>query len=143
MLNKQNFWDLIRLRFGWSLKRFPEKCECGANFTTDHALTCKKGGFISLRHNVIRNITAKLLREICHDVRIEPPLQTLSGKSFKEASSNRSEEARFAICARGFWTAGQMAFFDVRVFNPNARRYANLEVSKTCECNEKEKKEAL
>ena len=33
-----------------------------------------------------------------------------------------------------------MAFFDVRVFNPNAKRYANQELSKTYECNEKEKK---
>ena len=33
-----------------------------------------------------------------------------------------------------------MAFFDVRAFNPNARRYAKQELSKTCQLNEKEKK---
>ena len=33
-----------------------------------------------------------------------------------------------------------MAFFDVRVFNPNARRYAKQELSKTYQLNEKEKK---
>ena len=42
--------------------------------------------------------------------------------------------------ARRFWQAGQMAFFDVRVFNPNARRYAKQELSKTYQLNEKEKK---
>ena len=31
-------------------------------------------------------------------------------------------------------------FFDVRVFNPNARRYAKQELSKTYQLNEKEKK---
>ena len=33
-----------------------------------------------------------------------------------------------------------MAFFDVRAFNPNARRYAKQELSKTYQLNEKEKK---
>ena len=42
--------------------------------------------------------------------------------------------------ARGFWITGQMAFFDVRVFNPIARRYVNQEPAKAYEVNEKEKK---
>ena len=33
-----------------------------------------------------------------------------------------------------------MVLFDVRVFNPNARRYAKRELSKTYQLNEKEKK---
>ena len=33
-----------------------------------------------------------------------------------------------------------MAFLDVRVFNPNAKRCANIELSKAYEINEKEKK---
>ena len=33
-----------------------------------------------------------------------------------------------------------MTFLDVRVFNPNAKRYANIELSKAYEINEKEKK---
>ena len=33
----------------------------------------------------------------------------------------------------------QAAFFDVGVFNPNAARYAKLELSKSYEINEKEK----
>ena len=41
---------------------------------------------------------------------------------------------------KGFWQAGQMAFFDVRVFNPTAKQYVNQEISKTYEVNEKEKK---
>ena len=39
-----------------------------------------------------------------------------------------------------FWQADQMAFFDVRVFNPNARSYAKQELSKTYQLNENEKK---
>ena len=43
-LNKQCFQDLLRIRYGWFLKRFPVTCECGSIFNIDHALTCRKGG---------------------------------------------------------------------------------------------------
>ena len=45
ILNKQLFWDLIRIRYGWMLTRLPNNCECGASFDLQHALSCKKGGF--------------------------------------------------------------------------------------------------
>ena len=140
-LNKQCFQDLLRIRYGWSLKRFPVTCECGSIFNIDHALTCKKGGFISLRHNEVRNITAKLLSEVCHDVTIEPMLQPLTGENLSR-QSNTSEEARLDISSRGFWVSGQMAFCDVRVYNPLAKRYGNMELMKCYTLNEKEKKKA-
>ena len=36
---------------------------------------------------------------------------------------------RLDVCAPGFLQAGQLAFFDVRVFNTNARRYVKQELS--------------
>jgi len=41
--------------------------------------------------------------------------------------SNISREARLDVFARGFWVAGQKAFFEVWVFNPLAKRYATLD----------------
>ena len=38
-LNKQLFWDLIRIRYGWQLSRIPEFCECGIRFSLQHALS--------------------------------------------------------------------------------------------------------
>ena len=140
IMNKQLFWDLIRIRYGWELKRLPEKCACGSNFNLQHALSCKKGGFISIRHNQIRNITASLLKETSKDVRVEPILQQLTGENFNSRSAIITEEARLDISACGFWNAGQTAFFDIRVFNPNASRYGKTEISKCYEMNEKEKK---
>ena len=140
VLNKQAFWDLIKLRYDWCLSRLPDTCECGVKFSIEHALSCKKGGFVTLRHNTVRNITAKLLNEVCPDVRVEPSLQPLTGEHLCYASSNTSDEARVDISARGFWTTGQMAFFDVRVFNPIARRYVAQNLSKAYDQNEKEKK---
>ena len=140
LLDKQSFWDLIRIRYGWQLKRLPENCACGGKFDLMHALSCKKGGFVTLRHNEIRDVTAKLLGEVCKDVTTEPVLQQLTGESFNEKNGNESDGARLDICARGFWVAGQKAFYDVRVFNPLAKRYANQSLRKSYEINEKEKK---
>ena len=44
------------------------------------------------------------------------------------------------VSAVSFWTKGQRAFFDIRVFNPNTRRYRNQELAKCYETNEKKKK---
>ena len=35
-----------------------------------HAMSCKKGGFITIRHNDLRDLTANLLTELCKDVDI-------------------------------------------------------------------------
>ena len=140
IINKQCFWDLIRIRYGWELTRLAENCECGSKFTIEHALSCKKGGFVSLRHNQIRNITASLLKEVCHNVCIEPRLQQLTGESFNERTANESDDARADVSAQSFWITGQTAFLDVRVFNPNAKRYVSQELSKAYDVNEKEKK---
>ena len=50
----------------------PSSCACGAHFTVEHMLSCPRGGFPSIRHNEIRDITATLLTEVCNDVRVEP-----------------------------------------------------------------------
>ena len=44
---------------------------------------------------------------------------------------------RLDVCPRGFLQAGQLAFFDVRVFNTNARRYVKQELSNAYKTNEK------
>ena len=67
-LDKQSFWDLIKIRYGCQLSRLPSNCACGSKFDLEHALSCKKGGFVPLRHNILRNMTAKMLTETCKDV---------------------------------------------------------------------------
>jgi len=72
---------------------------------------------------------------------IEPPLQTLTGESTPHGTIT-SDEARLDVSARSFWIPYQKAFFDVRVFNPLARRYGNISTEKAYEINEKEKKKS-
>ena len=77
-LHKAAFHDAVALRYGWPLQRTPSHCACGAAFSVDHALSCPKGGLPSLRHNEIRDLTARLLTEMCHQVQVEPELQPVS-----------------------------------------------------------------
>ena len=114
--------DLVNIRYGWPLSQTPRTCTCGNNFNIEHAVTCKNGGFITLRHNRLRNVITSLLKEVCHDVRIEPTLQKLTREQFEQRAANTSDEARLDVAARGFWAAGQIAFFDIRVFYSNATR---------------------
>ena len=95
---------------------------------------------MTLRHNSIRDLTAKFLSEVCKDVSVEPTLHSLSGEALDGKTSNKKDEARLDIGARGFWISGQKAFFDVRVFSPLAGRYRNSKISNACELNANEKK---
>ena len=54
----------------------------------------------------------------------------------------RSQLTKLEWTARGVWTEGQMAYFDVRVFNPIAKTYLGLDLSSSYRRNEKEKKRA-
>ena len=76
-LSKGAFRDALSLRYGWSITNVSSQCACGSVFSVDHAMSCHKGGFPSLRHNEIRDLTAGLLNEACPNVSVEPSLQTL------------------------------------------------------------------
>ena len=123
LLDKQSFRVAIFTRYGIPLKRQPTHCVCGAKFSVEHALTCKKGGFITSRHNEIRRITADFLKEVCLDVEEEPLLQEITGETFQAKTAKTEKEARLDVAARGFWMRGQKLFCDIRVFNPLAKCY--------------------
>ena len=79
----------------------PEKCVCGSSFTVEHAMTCSHGGFSFLRHNEIRDLSAKLLKEVCPNV-IEPELSPLSGATLSQCTANRQDDARPNIQEHSF-----------------------------------------
>ena len=92
-------------------------------------MNCQRGGFIIIRHNEVRDLTAELLSEVCNDVSTEPSLTPLSGEKFDAHTTSREDDARCDVAARGFWTHGSKAFLDIRVFNPMAKSYANQQAA--------------
>ena len=139
-LSKREFWDSIRMRFGWPINNLPTNCACGKPNSTNHAQSCHLGGFTSIRHNELRDLTASMLQKVCHDVRIEPPLEPLTGETFAHRTANTAQEARLDISVRGLWVPYQKVFADVRVVNPGATRYARQSPSQILELNANEKK---
>ena len=92
-LNKSEFQDALNLRYDKPLKNMPSKCACGKTFSVTHAMSCALGGFVIARHDNVKNFEAKLLKQVCNDVQLEPPLQPTTGYSFR-ASANTRDDAR-------------------------------------------------
>ena len=101
-------------------------------------MTCARGDIIR-RHDRIRDLLAKVMNEVLLGVRIEPPLQPLEGEVLT-GGSNKDVGARVDIVARDFWQVHEMAFFDVKVFNPLAKSYMNQSLEAAFSHNEKLKK---
>ena len=137
-LNKQEFRDAICLRYGWEISDTPTYCACGTRNSIDHILTCKKGGYVSMRHNAIRDAEAKLMREVCKDVNIEPNLIPTEGD--RDIQGNIAAGARLDISARGMWSPCEKTFFDVRITHPNTESNRTKSIAQIYKQHESEKK---
>ena len=139
-LNRGEFQDALAMRYNKPLKNLPSKCPCGKKFSTTHALNCSNSGFIHARHDNVRDFEAQLLKTVCNDVEIEPPLQPVNNRSNFSRSANISQEARLDVRARGFWRPGQNAFFDVRITNETSDSQRDSTVASILRKHETEKK---
>ena len=71
-LPEQQFWDSVRLCYGWEITNLPTFCPCASKFDIQHSMSCKKGGCVSIRHNSLCDLTARIVSEVCKDTQIEP-----------------------------------------------------------------------
>ena len=69
-------------------------------------MNCKTGGFVTIRYNDLRNLTPKILSEVCYDTEIESRFVPLSGEDLVNQSAIRSNEVRLDVRARDFWERG-------------------------------------
>ena len=138
-LNKREFRDAVHLRYDWHIADTPSTCICGDAFTVDHAMMCRRGGFIIQRHNELRDPEDDLLNIVCHDVKVEPVRQEITGEVLTRGT-NPALDARLDVHARGFWDRQGSAFFDVRVSHPNAESYKDLNIQQIHRKHEDEKK---
>ena len=103
-------------------------------------MICRLDGYVSLRHNELRDLTARLLKKVCNDIQTEPPLQPVTGERLPR-SANREDGARLDVSARGFWDGSlQDALFAVSVFHPFASSYQSLSLSSLYRQHETKKK---
>ena len=57
-------------------------------------MSFKKGGFVTIRHNQLRDLRAKILPEVSYDTETEPTLVSLSGEYLSNRAAN---EARLDV----------------------------------------------
>ena len=126
-----------RLSVNKPLRGLPSECLSGQTFGIHHALNCKRGGFVTIRHNNIRNFEANLLRNIHNDVETEPPLQAVNVELI---TGLKATESKPDIRARGVWRTGQNAYLDVRITNANADSQKNQSIAKILKKHVNEKK---
>ena len=137
---KANFHDHIHLRYCWPLDNLPSICPCGERFTVDNAQICNLSGFIHMRHDDPTDFLASCMKEIHNDVEVELKLQPLTGETFRHRTANTDPDARADIRVRGFWTQGNNAFFDTRVFYPYVKSYRSKPLKSLFQKMEEEKK---
>ena len=90
------------------------------------AMICKRVGFVIQRHNELRDLEANLLSMVCSAVEVELVLQDITNEQLSRGS-NRAQDTRLDIRARGVWDPQSSAFSDVRVCHRNAESYRDQE----------------
>jgi hypothetical protein len=124
-LSAEEFRDSLRLRFGLSPLSLPQRCEgCKQRFTVEHAMSCKKGGLIMLRHNELSAEWSSLCAQGLSPSAVsdEPLIHNGQGRP-AGGSNQRTEvapELRGDVAAHGFWRRGTTAVFDIRVTDTDA-----------------------
>jgi len=119
VLNKQDFQDSIRLRYEWEIDGSPRICACGTKNSPYHALDCKLGGYVSMRHNSVRDTIAFFLREAkFRDVKVKPGMISVNASHYKRSTITQ-DDARLDVSAVGVYSSFEHSFLNIRVTHPN------------------------
>ena len=146
--------DAMSLRYGLTPVGLINQCDgCGANFSVEHALSCKKGGLVGWRHNDARDEWAWLCTKALppSQVSTEPTINDgaflgvgrgIGGRAAAaRAGVDSGGEQRGDVSARSFWRGRRRAIFDVRITDTDAPSYGKRAAAKILAAAEKEKEE--
>ena len=91
-----------------------------------------------MRHNRVRDLEVTLMKEVCHNVQVEPELLPIDNDVPRPGNSK--QKARLDVAGVGVWGAYEKTFLDIRIMHPNAPTYANKPIEEVYVLHEKEKK---
>ena len=91
-----------------------------------------------MRHHRLRDLEADLMREVCHDVQVEPELLPISNENGRRG--NKAKKARLDVSGVGVWGEYEKTFLDIRVMHPNSSSYLDDSIEQVYVKHEKEKK---
>ena len=92
-----------------------------------------------MRHNRVRDLEAALMREVCHNVQVEPELQPTE-RDGPPRRGNTAEKTRLDVAGVGVWGAYEKTFLDIRIMHPNSPSYVNKPIKDVYVSHEQEKK---
>ena len=111
-LSAQEFRDSLAIRYNKPLLEIPPNCDgCNAPFDLSHALSCRTGGLVTLRHNEVRDAFGDLASLAYNNVPV-----------VREAHHSSHSPALVAdLSVRGVWMPQSEALFDVRIIDTDTR----------------------
>jgi hypothetical protein len=153
--------DNVCLQYNHSPLDMPAACgSCGAKMTVKHALLCKTGGLVHIRHDDVADEWRHLCGTALSPGQVErkprifscvscwagvaagnttpPPLPPPSAETQHQPVA--TEERGNASC-HGFWECGRTTIFDMRITDTDAQSFQKKEFGKVLEQHEKEKKD--
>jgi hypothetical protein len=148
-------WDSVRLRYNKAPQGMQSHCDgCNSVMTVEHAMTCKKGGLVTARHNILRDQWHNLLAnattpsKCTREPRIymrerrprQVPNQEMPNPPALPPQTTNTTEERGDISCHAFWAKQRDTIFDVRITDSDAPAHRTVEVPKLLARQEKEKK---
>ena len=156
-LSAQEFRDNLHMRYGRAPGDLPKICDgCNAAFSVQHALDCKKGGLVVLRHDEIAGEVmewgSKALTPSA--VRVEPLIHldstaadgdeaeapTTNTDTNRPSKHTANDGKRGDILMRGLYQRGLDCIIDVRVTDLDCKSNRNQDPEKVLARQEKQKK---
>ena len=130
-LSAEEFRDALLLRYGFEPRGLAWKCDgCSADFSVEHALSCKVGGLVTLRHDTLKqewhHLCARALKPLAVS---DEPLIYACQDPVATGNSEINPELRGDVAVHGFWTKGKTTVFDVRVTDTDAPTYVKRKQS--------------
>jgi hypothetical protein len=137
-LSATEFRDALRLRYGLNPTNMPIACDgCGDRFTVGHAMTCRKGGLITQRHDDVAGEWHQLCADALSPSRVtdEPIIPQCRTRAEVNGVQRWIEppEIRGDVAAHGFWNRGTTAIFDIRISDTDAKSFRNQDPGKVLE----------
>ena len=117
-MSRQEFVDNSRICLNLKVLNLPQHCNgCGAGFSIEHALSCKKGGLVSIRHDNVRDETGALAKLALPKTRVSYKPFIFLGAGTRvggvatpaESSSNADNDMRGDVLVHWLWKKGSLA----------------------------------
>ena len=140
-LDRVAFRDAVALRMGVPFPDpLPATCpSCGEPFSLDHALSCKRGGWVFRRHREVSRAWGRYFRRAgATAVNYEPLLPRLPPGAAARSTTTDSFGARADVHAVGLLSDEAIDdFFDIAVIDTGASRYDDKSSLRALEAYEK------